>query len=101
MESLVEGQDDTAEVADGRPAAPAPPEDLDHICLSGRAQAGDRDTCRRAVQRIAAVDAPDGDGAAAAAVERLNALEDRIACYHGADRPFRNLRAKSAVLENA
>jgi hypothetical protein len=65
---------------------PAPPEDLDHICLSDRAQAGDWDTCRRAVQRIAAVDAPDGDAAAAAAVERLDALDDRIACYHGADR---------------
>src|SRR5512135_901757 len=86
VEGSVEGQDNTAKVADGGPAASAPPEDLDGVPLPGRAQAGNRGTCRRALQRITMVDALDGDAAAAPAIEHLDALEDRLGLRHRAGR---------------
>jgi hypothetical protein len=70
LESLIERQDDGAEVTGSGPGRPSPPQDLDVVVLAGRAKAGHGTAGPQAVQCVATVVPHDLDAAAGKVIGR-------------------------------
>ena len=77
LESLIQGEDEAAERAEGNPMLPAPPENFHGIADTGRTQPRHGRAARRAEQGIALVHALDDD--ALGTREGAEALQQRIA----------------------